>query len=768
MSAFSLRILDVPQAGGEVRRVLTAYLHNREIGAQQFSGSLVALLSQQSGFDHICFLGKSDRIDQARRWMASEELIGQRLSQAIGRSADEITTFVSFNANTRRFENPNQPESPGLTDFTNRIRRAALMGMFREADGLVDSPHGTHYVKPSGKHTNQFLRVARVLETELNVSEIAFWLLPLVGHCTAISQILVDTSGILAIAYSLAYECALHTWAPDLPTVRSHNSYDGLPDLTLTDPRSTVCLISASTSGELEKQLVALGIPAQNIVTLYFLGRSARRHESVLCDLSASDDNQNGYQVAESYGKNHCKFCDRKSLPIRISGDQFVLEQPKIREIEITASDLQQRDLIDPLAGTGFFKVFRTTDAGEHEIFLDVEALLSVNAAGQSYDATGRFKTQICQKLQAYMRRGLPVHTRRIVYGSHPHSHSLASEAKHIFGRFQDPSQLAILRALELRGAEPIPESATLVVGSCFDGSHELMTINMLLRNVQPRGNTTYAGLFYRCEGRSERERVRKTVTFGENRAESFNFYTAADLFLPRCLRAHSWRTELQLLEKLQHEAEVTGADLPDEIVDRIAALRAAPRSGLENDLFWPSANGARLTIQYDFVFLETRGRLERISQADIFVVAGAILHGLRQRQDSRQLTCGPYRKSILAPDNFVRFNDPVLHAALLRAARGYELAYANCEEEISQRAKSVIEGQIESARAGKPDSLMEFLLALAVRRMTLDADDLSEICAEVSRATDLPASCRMLAVKLTSEIQRPDAAPTELVATEK
>lgn len=760
MRAFSLRVVDVQSAGGTNQRVVSAYLHGRNISSQAFSEELVSLLSRHAGFDWVYFVGRSEQLGQARDWLREGELISERLARAAGRSCEEFTRFLSLDAEGRCLTHLGM--SPFITrdpTLAERVGRSVLQKMFCESDALVDSPPGTHYVKPSGRHTNKFVRAARVLEGDLNVSEITFWLLSIFGKCRAVSQILVDTSGILAIAHSLAYEAVSLGWLTDLPTIRTHNSYGGLNALALPNPTSTACLISASTSGELEARLANIGVPRENIFTLYYLGDPARAHKGILCDLTESQHNPLGYAAVRSFSEADCSLCKAKSLPIRMSGDQFVLEQPKVVEIEITASDLQQREEIDALAGTGFFKVFRGGGSEACEIFLDVETLYGPDGLAYQYDVTQRFKQRANDKLSGYLRRGLPVHTRRIVHGSHPYSSKLATQARDIFSSFQDSDKISILKSTELMGAGAIPESASLVVSACFEASNELMTINMQLRGLQPSGNTTYVALFYRCEGRLERERVRRTVTFGENRAESFNFYTVTDLFLPRCLSEHSWRKELKVLELLEHTSDMEGEVLPPDIPHRINLLRSAPSRGIANDLFWGSANGTELRLQNDFVFLETNGRIASISQADVFVVVASILHSLRCRSDDRQLACGPYKKAVLSPENFVRFNDPVLHAAILRAARGYDLAYANCGDEISRRGKNIIERQIESARARKPDALMEFLLALESRRMTLHRDHVEEICKKVIYADELPRSFRMLAAHILRVVREPDCA---------
>lgn len=760
MKPFALRVLVIPIEHGRTIRVLAGFLFQREIPHQQFEADLVSLLSEEAGFDFVCFVGLIENLQQVKEWV-KEGAIGERLAQAIGKDPEPCIRFLGFNPASRQYElvgiSGVSIEQP---DFIDRLRRSSLQRIFREANALVDAPRGTHYQKPSGKHVREFLRVSRVLESHVNVSEIAFWLLRTVAIAASngIATILVDTSGILAIGHVLAHEALRHKWVSDLPVVMSHNSYQGLGSLRLHSPQSTVCVISASTSGALEDSLASKGIPNTNISTIYLLGCRPNEARAVLCDLTLSEtDNPQGFKPIESFGDvvGACDFCNRKLLLVPVTGDQFVVEQPIVSPVDIAKADLTQRELLDSLVGTGLFRVFRGSDVEEFEIYLDVEALLFRRSApwdnvqgtepgsrnSTLYHLTQKLLDDMVGRFSSYMRRGLSVNVQRIVHGSHPYSEPLARSAEQTLGR-----SVEVLRSRDLQKLAVAPNTATLVVGASFTGGRELMAISQQLRGIQPRGNTTYLALLYRSQSKAEFQRTRSTITFGEFGPETFSFHAATSIVLPNCTKDHSWRSELELFEAIENRCNLDNVTLPEDIAERMNVLRAAPARGLEDNLFWTSAGGLPLRIQPDFVFVDTAGRLDLISQADIYVVVASLLHDLRQRMDEKQLVHGPYKRTVVGPENFARFNDPIIQAAVLRACRGYELAYANCDDGIATRMLGILEEAVRSAMARRNECLMEFLVAMATKRLCLPPQHTKAFCDLVLSTSTLPASYHLLA----------------------
>jgi hypothetical protein len=490
----------------------------------------------------------------------------------------------------------------------------------------------------------------------------------------------------------------------DVPVVATHGSYGGLKELRVTRPKETLLIISASTSGALVDELIALGADEDRVATIYHLSSSPTKGH-VLCGLAGGSGNSGGFAPINSYAEAACRLCREGSVPVKIQGDQFLLEPPRVDEVEIRRDDLppESRRLLERFSGKGLFRVFRDAPSRRYEIYVDVERVFGTDP-----------------EWETFVRRGLTVHLRRIVYSSYPYSEQLAQRALQTLPE-GDRNKVSVIDAAQLGTASREPETATLVVAACIADHQELLAINRDLRRLQPRGDTTYACAVFRSSSVEERRAVRTNITYGERGPNAFTLVTLADLELPQCSGQHSWVRERHLLEGTVQWAEEQDVEVPSEIKKRIKLLQLAPSTGLEDGLFWDGLDGTALKIRPDFALLDTAGGRVMLTQADVYVCVASYLH-----QHRRGILGGPklshlaYERSVLSPSNFQRFTDGVIQAALLRAVRDGELAYRNCDGAIGDRLCDQLLYQIARPRGSEGEAMMEFLLAVATERLLL------------------------------------------------
>ncbi len=86
----------------------------------------------------------------------------------------------------------------------------------------------------------------------------------------------------------------------------------------------------------------------------------------------------------------------------------------------------------------------------------------------------------------------------------------------------------------------------------------------------------------------------------------------------------------------------------------------------------------------------------------------------------------------MLHPENFTRFNDGVLQSALLRNAYPSELDYRG-DHADSDFMKAVVLRALARASEEAGEAILEFLLALALRRLQLEDEHLESIVAEAT-----------------------------------
>lgn len=113
------------------------------------------------------------------------------------------------------------------------------------------------------------------------------------------------------------------------------------------------------------------------------------------------------------------------------------------------------------------------------------------------------------------------------------------------------------------------------------------------------------------------------------------------------------------------------------------------------------------------------------LDQVDIFVVVSALLNNVRQLESKDSLRSCQYQRKVLAPSNFVRFNDGVIQAALLRAARNGELNYVVTEDSrYSSEMTDHILKTVDKATSEDGEALTEFLFAIASNSLRLEERD--------------------------------------------
>lgn len=140
-----------------------------------------------------------------------------------------------------------------------------------------------------------------------------------------------------------------------------------------------------------------------------------------------------------------------------------------------------------------------------------------------------------------------------------------------------------------------------------------------------------------------------------------------------------SWPAEKSLWERFLADPEIGEAER-SEIHARLATILAASATdgmGLGDDAFLASPGGEPLQVQPGWAFFRSVPADAKPSQADVFFTVAAVLHALRLRMnDEDALMQFEHSRRLISPENFARFNDPAVQAALLRAARRRELNY--------------------------------------------------------------------------------------------
>jgi hypothetical protein len=721
-----------------VTQILSIFLGASGISLEELDADLVRQLQRMGPVDAIYFVGYAPEIAAMRGSLGSRDAVFlDRLHKVTG-GKNRGLMFFSFDPETGTHTCTDRAvkEQAGTVGLIDEERRRSLIAVFRNAGGEERAPIGTHYAKTSDRHCDRFLRVSNVLEDGNNVRLLAFWLMPHLWKTTT-KSVIVDTSGIYSVALTALNEASRLGGLGIRPQVWSHRSHEGVDELPPRVAEDAVFVVSASTSNGLVRKLLRRGARANKIATLFSLSDDQIDGHTVLCDLRG--DGETGLKPIKNEDARDCSWCRQNFHLIGIRGDQFSIAPPRVTTVEIRGTDLQDkvRSALSGLAGLGAFFAYRRRDGDRLcSLGIDVAPILQGQVPEKSFALVQRIR----EKWSSMMRRSQTTSLRNVVAASYPRSGELAAslveDAKH---RMADPADLQVVNAIELRDLAPLPGTSTIVVSACVDESQELLSVSRTLRDVQDSGTTAYLAVVQLLAPKQLGDRLKSNLTYGTHGAETFSYFSALDIPVDGYEDEPTWRAELTALQRLRSWADAQATDVPPELEARIERLNQAPAHGLTEDLFWPDKLGQPLQLRSDFTLIDGALREPRASQADLYAIMCVVLTALRHNNDSsRRLAHNAYQRGVLSPSNFDRFNDGVLQACLLRAARPKELAYAAGEEHLSEQMLGILmDGLPNSARPEKSEALIEFLIALMTGRVTLARPQLQRYLDSLVEATD-------------------------------
>lgn len=188
------------------------------------------------------------------------------VQQSLQRASSKVCVALSTIDKSGRIEPPVFLKNPlkKLALLNNEkyseIYKNGLAKLFDTKHVLVESPAGFTFVKPSKKRSTYFLRTEEALFETERVSFLAFSLLEKVSFretdCgSKIDVIFIDTMAISSVAY-IFREIYSELYNHPPPRIESFHSYGGMKEINTPRPRTALCLISASSSMNMQNDWI--------------------------------------------------------------------------------------------------------------------------------------------------------------------------------------------------------------------------------------------------------------------------------------------------------------------------------------------------------------------------------------------------------------------------------------------------------------------------------------------------------------------------------
>lgn len=659
-------------------------------------------------------------------------------------SFDEVGTLTSIIND--QLENFSYLES-----FKKVYLSQGNQSFFLNHEGLVESiGDSQHYVFPSGKHSQRFLRTANVLLYSCEITFLALGLLKQFNK-RDYKYIYCDTSSINSVALSL-----INLNNRFLPLnkqrnypINSFKSYEGLYDEKFQLKPNSFVIISASTSGGIIEYIIKkqTAISKEDIVVLFYLENrnpSKITKEQVICDLTKSkDNNPNGVDPYETYTDEKCDLCNNGSFPIEVSGDVFLLERPKVNSILINGADIALQtsskfinQFISNKKEESILKVnYKDSDQSstrKYEIYIDYAKIIN------SFN-TDRFKDHRT-KLDAHIDQFVPSNLQYIIYLNDESSKLLAeyilNKIKPNYIKSKIPK---IFSQNDFASIVKKPSGSILIVSSCISNGKNLLYLNRALRDNNLR-IIFFIGI-NRISSPESMKFLKTNLKYGDYGAENSTFIEVESISCSNLSELNSWQVELNFIQK--HLKNTDDEELKGFLKDRENWLLQSDSKdvkGLSNKIFLPnilSPNDSILNIRRNSAFFDREDYAKHASQSDVFFSIAFVINRLRNSGNySHIIQQSSFVRNLLSPANFNRFNDGIIQASIIRCSRKEEINYS-IDPVLSREMRDILITIFKYRTQAQGEALLEFLYAIAIGKMTLKREDLKEILAELNNETN-------------------------------
>lgn len=685
--------------------------------------------------DKTIVIGGDYLTDLAEQIVSAKEVIFKYVPLIEPESFFENLHVLSFERNGALIElsHKNLKNFESLKQFEASYFNAGAQQIFIKHGGLVVST-GTHhhFVFPSGKHSDMFLRVANVL---LVSSEIYFLASALLKHFDLDfhEKIYCDTSSINSVA--MALNNLVNRFQSEGPakicSITSFKSYEGLSDRSLNLKSNAFILISASTSGGMLEFLLGRHseLKSKNIVILFYLENSKPSKvalEQVLCNLTKTVMNPNGLDTFPTPHEGQCKHCGDNSFAVRVSGDVFLLEKPKVNSVRINADD------VDLTVSAKFINQFMSVnksstilkvnykEAGEdvtkkYDLYIDYGLIID----NLDHSRLKNYKT----KLNSYIDQHVPSNLKFILCLPDESSRKLGEYIRNrIISNYKVGIEPILISRENFSEIPKDTEGSILIVGSCISNGKNLLYLSRALRNYKLR--IVYFIGINRSPNNSSYNLLKSNLKYGTYGSENSSFVEVEKIHCSSLSERNSWQEELEFLKgQISITDEETVLTFLKERKLLIESSYSVAVKGMHTDIFLPRITGLKsskpLDIRRNSAFFNREDYADHVSQSDVYFTIAYVLNKLRHSPDTHSLSQSMFVRNVISPENLNRFNDGIIQAAILRNAKVEELNYS-IDDALSLQVKEILYTIFKYWHEEQGEAILEFLYSIAIGKMLL------------------------------------------------
>lgn len=590
--------------------------------------------------------------------------------------------------------------SDDLGELRDQIvdRGAFNLAKIRKDQVILKAPSGTIFIKPSKQEYDEFIKASELAVGYAENQFIGFALLSKAPTNREIKKIYIDTHSISSFVEAVLYYWVQFSELECKPAVyHSYSSYGGKDKAKPEDPEDVWLIISASRSNSMGKKMAAeWRLENDQVITLlsYTEPKVENVGDEILVDISALSDSAKNEIVHGSLMK------------VKVWGENFTAEVEKPNSVIVRAEHKTPAisSLIAQNYNTGLFKLNRRIDAGHpvSSIYLECNECFSKDKTFHSW-------------LNKIIDWYIPPGVKWLVFrGIDEESATLVE----LIEKRLAANGITDFKKIDIEGAKTeIKGKDCVVVALPVTGSGQtLLKLNRNLRISGHEGNRIFISPFVVAPSKDGFAQSRNSLIYGPHGLK-YLFFSWKCVYVGHSEECNSWHLERKVVEHLDTPFWRARAEL----------LRNTSK-GIDGKVGTPSMDESGvLSFTKDFAFW--KGVDYEPSDVDheaVYVTIASILQGLREKpyseSDKDSLFSYVYQHSVIAPDNFTRFNDALLHSCLWRSANVRELDYRSSSE-LSQEFSGILERLLEENAQGTENAAVDLLMGIATGKILLSGE---------------------------------------------
>jgi hypothetical protein len=595
------------------------------------------------------------------------------------------------------------------TGEQEQIFSEGVRSLFDIQNVLCPAPAGFAFVKPSKKRSKYFLRAEAALYETERVHFLAFALLSRIAKREeetkeSIVVIFIDTMAIASLAYVLR-ELYHELYDKPRPRVESFHSYGGIKDVPIPRIGTSLCIISASSSMSMQQEwrerTRCLSSEVLTLVT-YKNTKDSGRAIYAIDKIDPLVDNNGSLSLRD----------------LKIFGESFTPEEVSFKSVLLTVKAHRDKGWFEvgqKYSASGFFSIMKAELPKDkiRPIFVEGLRLLEYQ--------------KFLDDLNKEMTQKVPLSVQAIVYQDDQASKKLAEFCALKIKKIKKAkNEIRIIKASELEGVQIDTDKALLIVAAVIGRGTKLRSISRDLRDIHS-GARHYVVGFQLGESIDNDEKLKKDLQFSAKKS-SITVSVMESQAIDRAV-GEAYENEKNLL------GDWVGLQDFPILKDRHNNLHE--RAGIKNGAFLPATlkGEVALKLRTDFAYWKSGYDTEFDHSAAVLLTAASMLQYAREfkefEDDDHRLSSDTFRQVVLDPENFARYNDGLIQAALLRAARSSELDYSTIED-LSRRMADMLLGIFRSNARQQGEAALEFAFALKTERLKLSDKDMSRLRQEV------------------------------------